>query len=108
MDGGVDAAVQQRFVQFLGEQALAAGVLQAAVGDAVAAGDESFESEIRDVRRSARASMRRHHGAHWVSASGEPREPSFSIMRHSAIGGMEERMLSTLPPVLRPKVVPRS
>lgn len=31
-----------------------------------------------------------------------------SAQGHFTSGGMDDRMLSTLPPVLRPKVVPRS
>ena len=74
----VDAPVQQGFVQFLGEQALAARILQAAVGDAVAAGHEGLDREARLRRRQpapACAATRRD----CASASGEPREPSFSI-----------------------------
>jgi hypothetical protein len=45
MDGQVDAAVQHRLVQLLGEQALAARLLQAAVLDAVAGGDDGDDLE---------------------------------------------------------------
>ena len=107
MDGGVDAPVQQGFVQLLGEQALAAGILQPAIGDAVAAGDEALDRDGSRPRRSAApacAATRRDLRQRQRRAA----RAQLQHHGHSATGGMDDRMLSTLPPVFSPKVVPRS
>ena len=106
MDRGINASVQQRLIQLLGEQALAALVLQTAL-NLVAAGHEALDRKLVDgcAMRSGQqardmAALRQRQ---WRAARSQ-----FQHHVHSAIGGMDDRMLSTLPPVFSPKVVPRS
>ena len=105
MHGTVDAAVQQRLVQLLGEQALAALFLQAAL-QPVAAGHEGLDREGAGVGVAGLLRQHRRHGPRLCQR--QRRTTGADDHVHSAIGGMDDRMLSTLPPVLRPKVVPRS
>ncbi len=59
----IDAPVQQGFVQFLGEQALAAGVLQPLVQKPVAAGDKALHGKIRIAHSRGMRQQPRHHMA---------------------------------------------
>ncbi len=112
MHGSVDAPIQQGFIQFLGEQAFAARVLQAAL-DTVAAGHEGLNGK----GGRAQAGLFRQHAGYQAGLGQRQRRAARAETQthfhsaphfHSAMGGMEDRMLSTLPPVRRPKWVPRS
>jgi len=43
-----------------------------------------------------------------IKASPMPKELDCGLYGHFTSGGMDERIESTLPPVFRPKIVPRS
>ena len=86
----VDAPVQQGLVQFLGEQPLAANLLQAAL-DAVAAGHESLDGKVGRVRAGARGKEPRHQmrvGQRQRRTAGTDAQAHF----HSATGGIEDRI----------------
>ena len=105
MNGGIDPLVQQGFVEFLGEQPFAALILQPAL-DAVTAGHEGINGERADIGTAAFCQ----HGGDQPTLRQRQRRTARAEFHyfHSATGGMEDRMLSTLPPVFRPTVVPRS
>ena len=59
----VDAPVQQGFIQLLGEEPFAAGILQPLVLEPVAAGDEALQREIRFGQVRCARQQCRHHAA---------------------------------------------
>ena len=91
MDGAVDAAVQQRLLDLLGEQPLAADLQQPAVLHAVAGGGDRDQRRDRARRRSGPRPARRRCARcimpAWASASLEPRVP----MRTSGCDGRRQR-----------------
>ena len=107
MHRDVDAPVAQGFIQFLGEEPFSARILQAPVGDAVAAGDKALDGKIFGTFTADPGKL----GPHQMAlGQGQRRAARTDLQHHShsAIGGIEDRMLSTLPPVFRPNMVPRS